>query len=68
MLVTGTKNGYIYTYAVVTTDPSGSVVQYSVNVDPVNPGVTGQRHFYSDQTAVIRQSLTGAAGPSDSPI
>lgn len=68
VLATGTKNGYVYTYAVVTTDPNGNVVQYSAQVDPVNPGVTGQRHFYSDQTAVIRQSLTGSAGPSDPPI
>jgi len=34
----------------------------------VNPGVTGERHFYSDQTAVIRQNQTGSAGPSDPPI
>jgi len=68
VLASGTRTGYIFTYKVLTTDSNVNVLDYGVNVDPVNPGVTGERHFYSDQTAVIRQNQTGSAGPSDPPI
>ena len=68
ILASGTRTGYIFTYTVLSTDSNGNVLDYGVNVDPVNPGVTGERHFYSDQTAVIRQNQTGSAGPSDPPI
>ena len=68
VLSTGIKNGYIFTYAVLATDANGNAQAYSVTADPITPGTTGDRHFYADQTAVIRQNLTAAAGPSDGPI
>ncbi len=68
ILASGTRGGYIFTYTVLSTDSNGNVLDYSINVDPVNPGVTGERHFYTDQTAVIHQNQTGSAGPSDPPI
>jgi type IV pilus assembly protein PilA len=68
VLSAGTKSGYNFTYGVLVTDANGNVQAYSINADPVTPGTTGDRHFYSDQSSVIRQSLTGAAGPSDTPI
>jgi hypothetical protein len=30
--------------------------------------VTGQRHFYTDQTCVIRSNISTTAGPSDLPL
>jgi len=68
ILASGTKGGYIFTYNVLSTDSNGNVLDYSVNVDPVNPGVSGQRHFYTNQTAVIRQNLSASASSSDPPI
>jgi type IV pilus assembly protein PilA len=68
VLSAGVKSGYIFTYTVLATDSSGNAMAYSVNADPITPGTTGDRHFYTDQSAVIRQNLTTAAGPSDSPI
>jgi type IV pilus assembly protein PilA len=62
-LAAGTKSGYVYSYLPDTsTTPS---LGYTLNVDPVTPGVTGQRHFYSDQNNVTRYNGSAAAGPTD---
>lgn len=68
VLSSGVKNGYTYTYNVLSTDVNGNAVAFSINADPISPGVSGNRHFYSDQTSVIRENLTVSAGPSDSPL
>ena len=68
VLASGLKAGYIYTYAVVTTDPNGNVTSYSANADPQTANISGQSHYYTDQTGVIRSNSTVSAGPTDSPI
>ncbi len=76
VLTAGTKTGYIFTYADAPGDtpnaaPAGGCAGfnlYTINADPVTPGVTGQRHFYSDQTGVIRFNATAVAGPTDAPL
>ena len=68
VLSTGVKSGYIFTYTPLSVDSNGNVQAYSVNADPITPGTTGDKHFYSDQTSVIRYNLTPAASVSDSPI
>jgi type IV pilus assembly protein PilA len=68
VLSAGVKGGYSFTYDVTATDTTGNVTNYSVNADPLDAGFTGVRHFYTDQSALIRQNLTSTAGPSDTPI
>ncbi len=68
VLSAGVKTGFIYTYTVLSTDAAGNAQAYSVTADPITPGTTGDRHFYTDQTSIIRANLTTTAGPSDSPI
>lgn len=68
VLSAGVKSGYIFTYTAGATDAAGNVQAYSVNADPITPGTTGDRHFYTDQTSTIRENLTTTAGSSDSPI
>src|SRR6266478_554464 len=68
VLSTGVKSGFLYTYTVVATDANGNAQSYSANADPITPGTTGDRHFYTDQTNVIRVNLTASAGLSDPPI
>lgn len=64
----GLKTGYSYTYTQGAVDAAGNVVSFSVTAEPTNVGATGQRYFYTDQTAIIRQNTTGMAGPTDTPI
>jgi type IV pilus assembly protein PilA len=68
VLSTGQKNGYNYTYAQLATDASGNITSYSVNADPVAPNFTGTLHFYTDQSALIRENNSATAGPTDTPI
>ena len=68
VLSAGTKSGYTYSYAVLTSDSLGNPTSYSINADPTVQNYTGTRHFYSDQTALIRENDTVPAGPTDNPI
>ena len=57
------KSGYIFTPG---NTGNGT---FFVNADPVSPGSTGQKHFYTDQTNVIRQDPNNAqASANSSPI
>ena len=61
-----TKNGYQFTY--VPTGSYGSIATYGVNADPIARGSSGQRSFFSDQSAVIRANATNVASTADNPI
>src|SRR5882757_2978490 len=65
-LASGTKSGYIFSY---TQDASSTPsLHYSVNVDPLSRGISGQGSFYSSDTNVTRYNTNGTAGSSDAPI
>lgn len=68
VLAGGVKSGYAFSYNAVTTDTQGNVTAYTVNADPTVPNYTGNRHFYTDQTSVIRQNDSAPAGATDNPI
>ena len=59
------KAGYVFTYTVA---PIGGLNNaYTVTGLPSSVGVTGQRGFFSDQTNVVRFTLTGVAPTAASP-
>jgi len=62
VLAAGTKSGYSFSYTVGTGNES-----YSLTGDPVSSS-TGQRHFYTDQSGVIRYNLTTTATSADNPL
>jgi type IV pilus assembly protein PilA len=64
VLAAGAKSGYTFTYSILTQDGLGHVTGYALNADPLTT-TTGQRHFYTDQTSVIRSNDSVSAGPSD---
>jgi type IV pilus assembly protein PilA len=64
----GQKSGYIFSYTPVLLDDQGHPRTYALTADPIVQGRTGQRHFYADQTGVIRVNASVPAGPTDSPI
>lgn len=51
------ESGYVFT---VTAEGGGSI-NWSGTAIPETPGTTGDRHFFIDQTGVIRWSLDGEA-------
>jgi len=68
VLAGGTKSGYSFAWSSGTTDGNGNYLNYSIKAQPVSPGVTGQRYFYTDQTGVIRASAGGAATINSTPL
>lgn len=68
VLAGGVKQGYLINYTPLTTDASGHTATFSVTADPITQGTTGQRHFYTDQTCVIRVNNSVPAGPTDLPL
>jgi prepilin-type N-terminal cleavage/methylation domain-containing protein len=65
VLQTGKKSGYSFT---LTDGNEVPAVTFTVNGDPLVPGSSGQRHFFSDATGVIRYNPTAVATSTDSPI
>ncbi|SRR6266478_95671 len=64
LLAGGTKSGYTFSYSAL----GGAVNSaYSLNADPV-AAVSGQRHFFSDATHVLRVNTTAPASSSDPPL
>ena len=63
---TFTKNGFLFTYAGAGTYPT--IATYSVHADPLARGSSGQRSFFSDQSAVVRSNATAQAASTDNPI
>lgn len=63
VLATGIKAGYRFTYGPIS--GGAAVTSYTVNGDPLTTGGSGQRHFFSDDTLVIRVNALAAATSSD---
>jgi type IV pilus assembly protein PilA len=62
-VASGEKSGYSFTY--VPAGGGGVNNTYKLNADPINTGISGQRHFYTDDTDVLRVNVTAVASSSD---
>ena len=72
VLASGTKSGY--SFAATPSGGSGTCgssstpnTTFTLTGDPLSPQ-TGQRHFFSDQSGVIRYNTSVAATVSDNPL
>jgi type IV pilus assembly protein PilA len=65
VLAGGTKSGYSFTF---TSDGLTPSVRYSNLADPVVVGSSGQRHFFTDQSGVLRGNATAVASVADLPL
>ena len=61
-LASGTKSGYQYTYV---QGPGVPSTTYTLNVDPLTRGVTGQRSFFSNEVNVTHTNTSAAALVTD---
>ncbi len=58
-LANGLRNGYNF-------ELTGQQSTFDCNANPTSDN--GSRYFYVDESGVIRQSASGAAGPTDNPV
>jgi len=68
VLASGVKSGYRFSYVAGTTDPSGNVLTFSITATPVAPGSSGQRSFFTDQSGTIRNTASGTADSTSTPL
>ena len=68
VLAAGTKSGYTFAYSAGSPDTGGVINSYTITGNPLIPGSSGNRRFYSDQSFVIRWNLTTTASASDSAL
>jgi type II secretory pathway pseudopilin PulG len=71
VLANGIKRGYVFHYEVSQTtglDEKNEINGYTITADPVRPGSTGQRHFFTDQTGVIRLEIDHDATADSPPL
>ncbi len=57
------KSGYYFVYA-----PGAGNVTFTINAEPVNPGQTGDVHYFTDQSLVIRFNGSATAAVTDPAI
>jgi type IV pilus assembly protein PilA len=62
------KSGYRYFYIPMERDAAGHISKYGLAADPVSPGATGVRHFYTDESGIIRSSERGGADSKSPPV
>jgi hypothetical protein len=68
-LATGTKNGYRFTYVPGEPDRmNGWIRAYTVRADPVQPGETGNYHYFTDQSGIIRVDSQQEANADSPPV
>ncbi|MDF1661087.1 MAG: hypothetical protein P1V97_04915 [Planctomycetota bacterium] len=60
-LSSGKTMGYIYSIHVGDKDGKNKEYLYHITATPIEVGKTGKRHFFADQSGVVRYSLTGPA-------
>ena len=61
------RSGYRFVYA-SQRDGSQIKTRYQIVATPVNPGITGARQFFTDETGVIRFSMKGGANADSDPL
>ncbi|MHB8484866.1 MAG: DUF4190 domain-containing protein [Candidatus Acidiferrales bacterium] len=67
-LAVGRNHGYSFSYEASSSQTGAALDMFRVNADPITPGTTGVRHFYVDQTGVVRYQEDGPAGEHSPPI
>ena len=69
LLGAGQKSGYRFDATVVAGTAAG--LDFTIQATPqlsIGPSATGARHYYGDQSAVVRVNLAGAADASSPPL
>ena len=68
-LTLGRTFGYQFDYRATEDGPGGGENSgYAINANPVKPGATGNRYFYTDQTGIIRGETDSPATANSPPV
>jgi type II secretory pathway pseudopilin PulG len=62
------KSGYVFHYEPGAPDATGKVMSYTITADPVQENTTGIRHFFIDESGIIRMAQGHAASVESKPL
>ena len=62
------RNGYVFHYEPGLANESGKVISYTITADPIQENTTGMRHFFMDESGVIRVAQGHPATQTSAPI
>lgn len=62
------RSGYVFIYQPMVHDRQGHVTKYAISADPLQRGVSGNRHFYIDETGIIRSDAGNGATAASAPL
>jgi type IV pilus assembly protein PilA len=62
------KSGYVFHYEPGAPDAAGKVMSYTITADPIQENTTGIRHFFLDESGVIRTESGRAASVESKPL
>jgi hypothetical protein len=62
------KNGYLFFYMTRRNNDAGQVIKYTINADPASANFTGIRHFFVDETGIVRVATDAPATPNSPPV
>ncbi len=62
------RSGYVFHYEPGTPDATGKVMSFTITADPITENTTGIRHFFLDESGVIRMESGRAASVESAPV
>lgn len=68
VLASGLRGGYQFLYTPLIPSSGATPTGYTINANPISPGITGEWFFYLDQSNVIRQNDGSPASVTSSPL
>ena len=67
-LANGQKAGYLFFYRAIPKHESQEIVGYIINADPLFAGSKGQKHYFTNETGVIRVEVDKPATAESPPL
>jgi type IV pilus assembly protein PilA len=68
VLASGLRGGYQFLYTPLVPSGGSNPTGFTVNANPISPGITGEWFFYLDQSNVVRQNDGSPASVASSPL
>jgi hypothetical protein len=63
-----TRSGYVFHYQAGAGDGPGQAVSFTLSAEPITENTTGIRHFFTDESGVIRVNRDAQATADSSPL
>jgi len=67
-LASRAKNGYVFSYQASDSHHDGKMDSFTINADPIQPGRTGIKYFFSSDDGVVRWETKGPASAESPPL